>query len=220
VEPPLDYTVKRSDHARRVRVTVKPDGEVMVTLPQRASAKRAQEAVVELRPWIDRRLGEVAATQAALAARNGTVPYLGETLTLRPEAGRQRVRRAGDTLLVPRDPQQRADALERWYRGQARAEIAPLLDEAAAKLGTSYTKLTIRAQRTRWGSCSATGALAFNWRLLLAPPDVLAYVVWHEACHLVHLDHSPRFWGLLEHHLPGYRAPKRWLRRHGATLVL
>jgi predicted metal-dependent hydrolase len=220
VTPPLDYTVKRSTRARRVRVTVKPDGEVMVTLPQRAAAKLAREAVVELRPWIDRRLGEVAATRAAVEARGGTVPYLGETLTLRPQRGRQRVRRDGDTLLVPHDPATQREAIERWYRRQARAEIAPLLDEAVAALGTSYTKLTIRAQRTRWGSCSATGAMSFNWRLLLAPPEVLAYVVWHEACHLVHLDHSPRFWGLLEQHVPGYRAPKRWLRQHGAQLVL
>jgi predicted metal-dependent hydrolase len=62
--------------------------------------------------------------------------------------------------------------------------------------------------------------MSFNWRLLLAPEEVLDYVVWHEACHLLVMDHSPRFWALVERHVPGYRAPKRWLRRHGATLVL
>jgi hypothetical protein len=62
--------------------------------------------------------------------------------------------------------------------------------------------------------------MSFNWRLLLAPEEVLDYVVWHEACHLVVMDHSPRFWALLERHLPDYREPRRWLRRHGATLVL
>ena len=62
--------------------------------------------------------------------------------------------------------------------------------------------------------------MSFNWRLLLAPEDVLDYVIWHEACHLKHLDHSPRFWALLERHRPDYREPKAWLRRHGATLVL
>jgi predicted metal-dependent hydrolase len=62
--------------------------------------------------------------------------------------------------------------------------------------------------------------MSFNWRLLLAPPEILDYVVWHEACHLVHMDHSQRFWSLLERHVPDYRAPRRWLRDHGATLVL
>jgi hypothetical protein len=62
--------------------------------------------------------------------------------------------------------------------------------------------------------------MSFNWRLLLAPEPVLDYVVWHEACHLAFMDHSPRFWGLLERHLPGYPTPRRWLREHGATLVL
>ncbi|HEX2086093.1 MAG TPA: M48 family metallopeptidase, partial [Solirubrobacteraceae bacterium] len=111
-------------------------------------------------------------------------------------------------------------ALERWYRRQARAEIAPRLDEAVEALGTRYTTLTIRNQRTRWGSCSSTGAMSFNWRLLLAPEDVLDYVVWHEACHLLVLDNSPRFWSLVERHVPGYAEPRRWLRRHGQTLVL
>jgi predicted metal-dependent hydrolase len=111
-------------------------------------------------------------------------------------------------------------ALERWYRRQAKLEIAPRLDVAVAALGRSYSSLSIRAQRTRWGSCSSTGAMSFNWRLLLAPEPVLDYVVWHEACHLVAMDHSPRFWALVARHCPGYQEPRRWLRRHGATLVL
>jgi predicted metal-dependent hydrolase len=102
----------------------------------------------------------------------------------------------------------------------ARDEVIPLLDEAVDELGVDYTSVRIANQRTRWGSCSTNGSMSFNWRLLLAPPAILEYVVWHEACHLVHMDHSPRFWALLERHLPDYRTPRRWLRDHGATLVL
>jgi predicted metal-dependent hydrolase len=146
------------------------------------------------------------------------VPYLGTDLALRPEPGRIRVHLRGGVLLVP-ESDTRA-ALERWYRRRARAEIAPRLERAAAALGRSYSKLTIRDQRTRWGSCSTTGAMSFNWRLLLAPEAVLEYVVRHEAAHLVVMDHSPRFWALMERSMPGYAQPRRWLRDHGATLVL
>lgn len=215
----IAYSVRRSPRARRVRVTVDPrDGGVEVVLPRWAAQTEAEAAVVELRPWIERRLAESAEARAHVAARGSTVPYLGEALELVPEHGRERVHRRGDGLLVPAGDAR--PALERWYRRQARAEIEPRLREACAAIGRRHTKLTIRDQRTRWGSCSSNGALAFNWRLLLAPEPVLDYVVWHEACHLRVMDHSERFWALLGAHLPGYREPQRWLRRHGATLVL
>jgi hypothetical protein len=218
---PFDYTIRRSDRARRVRVRVDPrDGAVEVILPKRAAQREAAAAVVQLRPWIDRRRAEAARAQARVAARNGTVPYLGTDLTLFPVPGRTRAHRRGDVLVVPADEALQREAIERWYRRAARAEIAPRLDAAAAAVGKSYTKLTIRDQRTRWGSCSSTGAMSFNWRLLLAPEAVLEYVVRHEACHLAHLDHSPRFWALMARVMPGYDVPRRWLRDHGATLVL
>src|SRR4051794_36719514 len=220
---PFDYAVRRSDRARRVRVRVDPrDGAVEVVLPRRAAAGEAARAVVELRGWIGRRRAEVARTQAQVAARAaaGSVPYLGISLFPRPEAGRTRVHRRGSILLVPDDPTAARDAIERWYRRQARAEIAPRLQAAAAAVGREYTTLTIRDQRTRWGSCSSRGAMSFNWRLLLAPEAVLEYVVRHEAAHLAVMDHSPRFWSVMGRLMPGYEVPRRWLRDHGATLVL
>lgn len=217
---PFDYTVRRSDRARRVRVRVDPrDGAVEVVLPRRAAAREAAAAVVELRGWIDRRRAEALAAQQRVAARAGTVPYLGVDLRLRPEPGRTRVHRRGDVLLTPPGAAARP-ALDRWYRRRARAEVAPRLDAAALAVDREYTTLTIRDQRTRWGSCSSRGAIAINWRLLLAPEPVLEYVVRHEACHLAVMDHSPHFWALMAQAMPGYEAPRRWLRDHGATLVL
>jgi predicted metal-dependent hydrolase len=146
------------------------------------------------------------------------VPYLGAELVLVPQRGRTRVHRRGDALLVPE--QRREPALERWYRRAARAEIAPRLDAAVARAGTAYTHLTIRGQRTRWASCSSGGAMSFNWRLLLAPEAILEYVIEHEVCHLEVMDHSPRFWALLESRVPGWRERARWLSRYGSTLAL
>ena len=146
------------------------------------------------------------------------LPYLDSTLRLHPQPGRTRAHRRGERLFVPAiDPR---PAIERFYRRSARTEIAARLDHATALAGVRYRDLSIRGQRTRWASCSSNGHMSFNWRLLLAPESVLDYVVWHEVCHLEILDHSRRFWALVERRWPRYREDRDWLRRHGATLAL
>jgi predicted metal-dependent hydrolase len=99
-------------------------------------------------------------------------------------------------------------------------EVAARLDAAVRRAGTRYTRLTIRSQRTRWASCSSSGAMSFNWRLLLAPEPILDYVVEHEVAHLEVLDHSSRFWKLLASRCPLYREHERWLRANGTALRL
>jgi predicted metal-dependent hydrolase len=215
----IEYSVRRSPRARRVRVTVDPARGVEVVLPRRAAEREAAAAVRELRPWIERRMQDLARARAAVAARGDAVPYLGSMLRLVVEPGRSRVHRRGDALFVP-DGAECRPALERWYRREAGREVGARLDRACAAAGTSYTGLTIRGQKTRWASCSRSGAMSFNWRLLLAPEPVLDYVVWHEVCHLEVMDHSTRFWALLGLRCPAYREHAGWLRRHGATLVL
>jgi predicted metal-dependent hydrolase len=220
VSDDLPYRVRRSDRASRVRVLVDPHSGIEVVLPRRSPASAAPAAIAELRPWIEARLAAAQTVRDSVAARGASVPYLGRELALRPQAGRSRVHRRGDELLVPADPAAARAAIERWFRRAARDEIAPRLDGAVAALRCEYSALTIRNQRTRWGSCSSTGAMSFNWRLLLAPEPVLDYVVWHEACHLRVMDHSARFWELLRRHCPDYREHRRWLRLEGSTLVL
>ncbi|MDE6943319.1 MAG: M48 family metallopeptidase [Lachnospiraceae bacterium] len=86
--------------------------------------------------------------------------------------------------------------------------------------GGTYDRITIRDQKTRWGSCSARGTLSFNWRLMLAPPAILDYVVVHELCHLTHMNHSAAFWQAVESVYPDYRNARRWLKEHGQELIL
>lgn len=117
-------------------------------------------------------------------------------------------------------PEAVRDALESWYRARAREEVRPRLDAAAARAGVRYARLQIRGQRTRWASCSPRGAMSFNWRLLLAPAEMLDYVVEHEVAHLEVPDHSERFWALLGSRCPEWRERERWLRRHGHALRL
>lgn len=102
---------------------------------------------------------------------------------------------------------------------QAAEYIPSRVSLYAAKLGVSYGRITIRHQRTRWGSCSTKGNLNFNCLLMKAPPEVLDYVVVHELCHRLEMNHSPRFWAQVEKVLPDYRVQKAWLRAHGSVLI-
>ena len=214
----IEYTVRRSKRARRVRVNVRDHTDVEVVLPVHTPERAAAAAVRELSPWIERRLSEGRRALAQVAERAGTVPYLGTPLELTPQPGRTRAHRSGEKLFVPVGDYR--PAVERLYRRLAREEVAKRLDSAVEQIGASYSGLSIRAQSTRWASCSAKGAMSFNWRLLLAPEPVLDYVVWHEVCHLEIRDHSPRFWALVQSRCTGWREQRDWLRRYGATLVL
>ena len=222
----IPYRIRRSERARRARILVDGDG-VEVVVPRRFPLRDVEPFVEEKRAWIERTLLRMRETEAELPparlADGGEVPYLGERLRLavRIERGRVRehVARRGDELRMSLPPDTRVrDALERWYRRRARLEVAPRLDAACGRWGSSYTKLQIRAQRTRWASCSSTGAMSFNWRLLLAPRQILDYVVEHEVVHLDVLDHSQHFWILLAERVPDWREHERWLRNHGHAL--
>jgi predicted metal-dependent hydrolase len=224
----IAYTVRRSDRARNARIVVDADG-VEVVIPQRMALKHVEPFVQEKRAWIERTLRRIQAAEENAGIRledGGTVPYMGRQLVLRVlvEPGRVRSHVAlgpGGVLHVKLgEPGRRPlrDALEAWYRKRTREEIAPRLDAACVRAGTSYKRLSVRAQRTRWASCSSSGAMSFNWRLLLAPAEVVDYVVEHEVAHLEVLDHSQRFWRLVGKRCPRYREHERWLRRHGPAL--
>lgn len=222
------YRIKRSDRARRARILVDADG-VEVVVPRRFPLRNVEPFVQEKRPWIERTLKRLRDSEEAFPPaelRNGgQVPYLGErfSLAVRVEPGRSRAHVAlrGDELRVALGPETPLrGALEAWYRRRARAEVAPRLDAAVERVGRSYERLQIRGQRSRWASCSTTGTMSFNWRLLLAPAEILDYVVEHEVAHLDVQDHSERFWGLLETRCADWREHEGWLRRHGHALRL
>ena len=226
----IPYRIRRSDRARRARIVVDAGG-VEVVVPRRMALRHVEPFVAEKRRWIERTLERYEEARRESPppslADGGSVPYLGERLDLRVrvEPGRVRphVARRGAVLTVKvagTGEGAVADALERWYRRRARAEVAPRLDAATERAGTRWTRLSIRGQRTRWASCSQDGAMSFNWRLLLAPRPILDYVVEHEVAHLEVLDHSDRFWRLLAERCPEYREHERWLRRNGHTLTL
>lgn len=199
-------------------MSVDGGGAIQVTLPQRAPLRAAADAVAELQPWIARRREALTVAQREWTVPEGHVPYLGTALrlTLQPDA--RAVERRGDELLAPAAGL--AVALEAFYRRCARVEVGSRLHAACERAGTSYSRLSIRGQTTRWASCSSSGAMSFNWKLLLAPAAVLDYVVEHEVCHLEVKDHSARFWALVESRCPDHRVHSAWLRRYGPLLSL
>ena len=226
----IPYRIRRSERARRARIQVSAEG-VEVVVPKRLPMRDVEPFVEEKRPWIERTLRRMREAEEDFAparlADGGEVPYLGRRLTLEVHVEHDRVRahvaRRGDALAVrvgSPGPEALRDALERWYRRRARVEIASRLDRAVARVGRRYTGLQIRGQRSRWASCSSSGAMSFNWRLLLAPSEILEYVVEHEVVHLEVHDHSERFWELLASRSADWKRHEAWLRRHGHSLRL
>lgn len=111
-------------------------------------------------------------------------------------------------------------SLEARYKEAARSYIPKRVAYYHDMTGGTYNRISIRDQKTRWGSCSSKGTLSFNWRLMLAPPTILDYVVVHELCHLNHMNHSKAFWQSVEAVYPDYRNARKWLKEHGSELTL
>ncbi len=161
-----------------------------------------------------------------LKLENGDILYyLGEARTLRimrEERSRARVKLVMDLLLMwapyEADYEYRREQLEKWYRREAAAVFEEKAEEFAKRLHVSFEDIRIKDQKSRWGSCSSKRNMNFNWRLLMAPEPVCDYVIIHELCHLIHMNHSADFWNLVESICPDYRQYKKWLREKGKLL--
>ncbi len=174
-------------------------GDLIVVLPTRAPLRVADEMVIHHAAWIARHAARIADRRRALALRPSLVH--GRVLTINGQAEIVRATTAAERA-----------ALERRLRRAARAAITEGLARRSPEMGIAYKRLTIRDQRTRWGSASRSGTLSFSWRLILAPPEVLDYVVVHELAHLRVAGHGKRFWELVSRHHGGVSAARKWLR--------
>jgi hypothetical protein len=220
------YIVRRSDRARRSRLTVTGSGDVVVVLPRRAPLAEAARLVERHDAWLARHVGRLQAERARLAARPaidagrildvGGRPLQVSRLDVAVPPARGSVRLVGDQLVVRvgRDARTTETLLERWLRARARRAIALRVAARSVELAVRPGRISIRDQSSRWASASPSGALSFSWRLILAPPEVLDAVVVHELAHLRVRGHSRAFWALVERHAPQTPAARRWLRAH------
>ena len=214
----VDLVVRRSARARRILLQVgQVDGAVELVLPRGATLGEALGFAEQKAAWVERRLDLV--LPRVPFADGAEVPFQGAALRIRhvdvPDVA---VRRIDGELLVPGREDTVSGRVKRWYRDQARREIVPRASEKAERLGRRRGRITVRDQRTRWGSCSGDGNLNFSWRLILAPDNVLDYVVAHEIAHLAEMNHGPRFWGHVDRLCDESGAARAWLRTRGASL--
>jgi hypothetical protein len=208
-------------NARAKRMTIRVDsvnGGVVLTLPKWVSESEGLKFVSEKSRWIQRQL------RSLPFAEGSVVPYLGEDHeiiafpALRAPNGNGPVWREDGAIHVAGREEHHPRRIKDWYTRQARELIVPRAREAAAALDRSVSRVSIRDTRSRWGSCSPAGVLSFSWRLVLAPEHVLDYVICHEAAHLRELNHSHRFWTLVNELHPEYETAEAWLRHFGAGL--
>jgi predicted metal-dependent hydrolase len=222
---PEQTTVERIEfvrvrRARRYILRMRPDGSLRITIPRGGSRLQAIAFMTRQRAWITRERARVGREQAPARWTDGS--------TLRLDGGTVRIevtatpsgavaRYGGRSVRVKDGSNVRPD-VERDLRELARERLIPRVHALAAQQGLAVARVTVRNQRSRWGSCSRSGAIALNFRLVQMPAEVCDYVLIHELMHLRQPNHGRPFWALVAQACPDYRVAERWLRTSGRAL--
>ena len=222
-ERSVDVALRRRDASRRMTLRVSSaTGDVVLTLPPRAALSGARTFLDAHAGWIAQRLARLPDRMPFEAG--ATVPLRGEphrivhwsrvrgaTRAVRDETGEAVIAVCGEESTLP-------GRVRRFLAAEAEADLREAATRHAATLGAPLRRITLRDTRSRWGSCSSTGALSFSWRLILAPPFVLDYLAAHEVAHLKEMNHSHRFWRIVHDLCPRTDEAEAWLNRHGSLL--
>lgn len=224
----MEYEILRSSRASSLKISLDSATGVKVTVP-------AKLKVREIEPLLRQRAGWIFAKMSALSRLAGCpLPrrfaggdmffYLGQRYALKINEGlAPGVDVRGGELIVTcpaggAGPEFIRAALVEWYQAQARELVGERVNLLAGRLGLRPARVRIKEQKTLWGSCSGQGSLNFNWKLVMAPPEAVDYVVIHELCHLKRMDHSPDFWRLVADYCPDFQVHRSWLRKYGPAL--
>lgn len=225
----MSYTLVRSSRRKKTLcIQVDSGGTVTVRVPARTPPAEIDRFLAGKGAWLKKTLDRLDRDSRDLQVHAFTAgerfPYLGREYALRIAAHDNA---HGALLFTGRDfvlrPEARAEArraFEEWYRRQARLYFQQRVRRIGGRLGLEPAGVSVGDARSRWGSCSPGDRLRFSWRLLLAPPDIIDYVVVHELCHMRIRNHSHRYWRLVERAVPDYRQHRAWLREHGRRLQL
>lgn len=212
----LSYILKRSAR-RSIGLRISQDG-LSITIPLRASLADAERAILQKLDWILPRLHTRQAAEAPALRAGAPLFWLGESIVLALGAGRSRLQ-DGLLHLAVTDDADVAVALTRFMKRRAAEYLPARVAFWSERMGLHPAKVGLSSARRRWGSCAAHGGIRLNWRLMQAPPAVIDYVVIHELAHLAELNHSSRFWGVVDAHCPDWKLQRDWLKRYGTQLL-
>lgn len=221
--PDFDYRVVRSAEATQPRIDVDIH-EVKVVLPG-GDETNAKDLLIENLEWVQDKREKYERYRAMVPDRSfeeGAVfPLLGDDkeIRVRPVDGHHVME---ESIVLAEDRVESGsvrDELEKLYRQRARSYVTDRLETYADLLDVDYDRVEFRNQRTRWASCSPNRILSVNWRLIMAPPEIVDYIVIHELVHLVERDHTRRFWSIVKELDPDYREHRRWLEENSSRLI-
>ena len=214
------WTIRRSARAKRLSARVHRDCRVEIVVPNRAAPQRVEEFVARYRHWIERKLAAARSNPPPaelFPPTELTLAAFGEALALRLIAGPRSPRArlgAGNVLILCGDLNDRRKltlALQRWLASHARVRLEAMLNTQASALGFKYRNISVRRQRSRWGSCSVRGTINLNVALAFQPPEVVRYLLIHELAHTRFMNHSPRFWATVAACCPDWHELDRQL---------
>lgn len=219
----MEIFLRRRPNVRRLTLRVSgARGDIVLTMPERASLSSARAFAEAHGGWIVARLGRI--PERVELGPGSLVPLRGIVHRIVYEPGPRRpplpgVDAAGEAILVVTgDPLSVPGRVRRYLLAEAQRDLSVAVATHTAALGVPHRRIALRDTRSRWGSCSSSGTLSFSWRLILAPPFVLDYLAAHEVAHLKELNHSQRFWRILHDLCPATDEAERWLKRHGGEL--
>ena len=218
----LQWRLRVSPRARYARLRILPFGGLEVVIPKRFPRNQVTGLVAQHADWARRQLARQAQLRSgvslpavlSLAFDDSSTPVRYPRM---PQPSQGELFEDGEYIEIRAEGQREAIAeLRHWIRQRARRALPPLLERLAAQTGLDFARVSIRSQKTRWGSCSSRGNISLNDQLLFLPPQAVEYLMIHELCHTRHLDHSRAFWRLVQTHCPGYRRHEALLKKpHG-----
>ncbi len=199
----IDYTLIRSDR-KTTAIRILPDGTVEIRAPRRLSKRVIEEFLAEKQGWIEKHRVEILARQPETVEPR-RILFLGSWYDLQP-TDREAVIYDGERFCAPELTEERLKAsLEGLMKKLAKSYLLPRTARIAADMGLHPAKIGITSAKTKWASCSGGTSINFSWRLMAAPAEVIDYVIVHELCHMKEMNHSNRFWDLVEAHCPHWK---------------
>lgn len=215
----IAHTLIRSGR-RTLQIEINHKAELVIRAPSRMSKRRIFHFLEEKEEWIQKTITKMHLKKKELSVPENTFLFLGKHTSIRMRIQKKSIEWCDDVLFFsPKAWEEKEASFEKFAREYLRRMAQEYALVYAEEIGMTYSSIRIGSAKTRWGSCTSKGNLSFSWRLLSAPEEVVKYVIAHEVAHLKEMNHSKRFWAIVEKLCPDYKEQKKWLRENGHALI-